>query len=121
MDNVIDRRVFYAGQQIFLEGSAGSEMYVLESGCVQIYKGVEGTKKVLAHIGPGSVFGEMALIDDSPRMASALALEETVCKVISKQTFLQNMKSVDPFMRSVIDILTKNVRSLSRTLDQIKK
>lgn len=118
-NNPVDRRVFYAGSEIFREGSQGSEMFIIESGKVEIWKGTKENRKVLAQIGKNSVFGEMALIDDVPRMASALALEETVCKVVDKKTFEANMKSVDPFMRSVIRILTKNVRSLSVEIDKM--
>ncbi len=116
-ENVIDRRVFYAGAHIFREGAAGSEMFIVESGKVEIWKGTEDHKKVLGYIGKNGVFGEMALIDSSTRMASALAVEETVCKVVDKTMFDKNMKTVDPFMQTVIQILTKNVRSLSVQID----
>ena len=114
---VIERRVYYKGDQIIKEGQSGDEMYVVESGSVEIWKAGANGKKVLGYIEPGGVFGEMALIDAKPRMASATCVEDTICKVIEKKTFTQNMKSVDPFMKTVIEILTQNVRSLSRRID----
>ena len=114
---VIERRVYYKGDQIIKEGDKGSEMFVVESGSVEIWKAGANGKKILGYIEPGGVFGEMALIDDRPRMANATCAEDTVCKVIEKKTFNQNMKVVDPFMKAVIEILTKNVRSLSHRID----
>jgi len=118
-DAMIDRRVFYAGDKILQEGTSGLEMFIIESGKVEITKGEDDKKEILGTLSDGAVFGEMALIDDKPRMATATAVQETVCKVIDKKTFAQNMKTLDPFMRRVVDILTKNVRSLSRELDSM--
>lgn len=116
---VIERRVFYKGDVILNEGQSGGEMFIVESGSVEIWKGAGDTHKTLGYIEPGGVFGEMALIDDKPRMANATCAEDAVCKVIDKKMFTQNMKTVDPFMRTVIEILTKNVRSLSTRIDSM--
>ena len=115
--SVIERRVYYKGDQIIKDGDNGAEMFIVESGSVEIWKAGPGGKKVLGYIEPGGVFGEMALIDNKPRMANATCAEDTVCKVIEKKIFIQNMKSVDPFMKTVIEILTKNVRSLSKRIE----
>lgn len=116
---VIERRVFYKGDHIIREGQPGSEMFIVESGCVEIWKGDGDKRKTLAFIEAGGVFGEMALIDDKPRMANATCTQDTVCKIIDKKMFTQNMKTVDPFMSTVIEILTKNVRSLSARIDNL--
>ena len=60
---------FDAGERIFLEQDSGTAMYVVRSGAVDVIT----FGKVLERIGPGGVFGEMALIDDAPRAAAALA------------------------------------------------
>lgn len=115
----LDRRVFYAGAEIIKQGTAGTEMFVIEKGRVEIWKGSADQKTVLGEIGPGAVFGEMALIDERPRMANATALDETVCKVVDKALFNKNMKLLDPFMAKVVEVLTKNVRSLSGQIDSM--
>lgn len=117
-DDMVDRRVFYAGDTIISEGQFGTEMFVIESGTVEIWKGPEDNRLILNKIGPGCVFGEMALIDEKPRMASATAVDQVVCKTISKQLFLRNMAKLDPFMKRIVDVLTINVRSFSTQLDQ---
>ena len=60
---------------IFREGEAGDAAYVVETGSVAIVKTIEGTAMRLATIGLGGLFGEMAILDGSPRMASARALD----------------------------------------------
>ena len=67
-------QVFPAGQPIFREGDAGREMYVVVEGRVRISKQVQGIgEEALTILDPGSYFGEMAVIDDAPRSADALA------------------------------------------------
>ena len=70
-------RSFPAGSYIFHEGTPGDCAYVLESGKVAITTEQAGKKAVLTELGPGSLFGEMALIDLFPRSASVMALEDS--------------------------------------------
>jgi CRP/FNR family transcriptional regulator, cyclic AMP receptor protein len=63
-----------AGEVIFPEGAAGDEMYVVVSGRVRISKEIPGAgEEALTLLGPGGYFGEMAVIDDAPRSADAVA------------------------------------------------
>ncbi|HEY6009902.1 MAG TPA: cyclic nucleotide-binding domain-containing protein [Nitrospirota bacterium] len=61
---------------IFFEGSVGRHMYVINSGTVNIVKKISGRNEVIATLGKGSIFGEMALIDDMPRSASVIVAED---------------------------------------------
>jgi len=65
-----------AGSHFFQEGEAAKEMFVLESGRVSVVKRREGVDRHLRDLGAGDCFGEMALIDMSPRSASVIALED---------------------------------------------
>ncbi len=64
-----------AGEHFFREGDESQAMYVLQTGQVEIYKTWHSTSKLLRYMNAGDCFGEMALIDLSPRSASALAVE----------------------------------------------
>lgn len=64
-----------AGEHFFREGDVSHAMYVLQSGQVEIYKSWQAKSKLLRHMNAGDCFGEMALIDLSPRSASARAVE----------------------------------------------
>jgi len=78
-------RAVGAGEVVFREGDAGSEFYVLIQGKVRISKMVPGIgEEALAILEPGSHFGEMALIDDTPRSADAIAHSSCRLWVIQK-------------------------------------
>lgn len=109
---VLDRQVYPAGEKIFREGDAGSRAYIVQSGSVDIVKEIEGVDVVVANVGPGSIFGEMALIDDEPRMASAIVSDPCVCIVITSSLFQKKMNNLDPFLGGVLRILVENIRSI---------
>ena len=111
---IFDVRVVPAGEVIFKEGSLGLHMLLVEDGLVEISKTTKsGDKKVLGVVARGGVFGEMALIDQSPRMATAIALEPSTLRVIPNDVFQEKFEKLDPFMKGIVRILTRNVRSLS--------
>ena len=66
----VERLTFQSGDYIFKEGDSANNAYIIQSGSVEIVKSGE-EEVVLATIPEGGIFGEMALIDDSPRMAAA--------------------------------------------------
>jgi CRP/FNR family cyclic AMP-dependent transcriptional regulator len=71
---IAKERSFAAGDRVFKEGERGDEFYVIVTGKVRISKNVPGIgEEALAILEPGSYFGEMALIDDTPRSADAVA------------------------------------------------
>ena len=74
---------FQSGERIFVEGDEGSVMYVVRSGSVAILSAGE----VLETVRPDETFGELSLIDGSPRGASAIAREETEAAVIDERAF----------------------------------
>lgn len=112
---VMDRQVYAMDQVIFREGKPGSAAYVVQEGKVEIYKTINGNEEVvLGTIDAGGLFGELALVDNQPRMASARATERTVLIAISRQTFEQKMSGSDRFIRAVLRILLGNYRTVVR-------
>lgn len=81
-------RPLEAGQVLFEEGDPGSEMYVISSGTIRIAKRIDGqADRVLADLSSGEFFGEMAILNDEPRTATATALEASLVMVYDKSTF----------------------------------
>jgi CRP-like cAMP-binding protein len=79
--SILHRRTWAADEAIVREGDPGVGMYIIASGEVQILQaGADGTLQQLATLGSGDFFGEQALLDESPRTASAIAAEP--CRVI---------------------------------------
>lgn len=87
------RREFRAGETIFEQGDQGEVLYLIEAGQVRIFvQGRDGQElSVIVH-GPGDIFGEMALIDNLPRSASAVAAEEAVVYALSREHFREHMR-----------------------------
>lgn len=75
------------GELVFAEHELGEEMYVVHSGKILIYHDAAGREHILDSVRAGGYFGEMALIDEQPRSASARAAEESVLLVLHKSDF----------------------------------
>jgi CRP/FNR family transcriptional regulator, cyclic AMP receptor protein len=102
------------GTTIFAEGAVGDKMYLILSGAVRISREVSGMgEEALAILRPGNYFGEMALIDDSPRSADAKAHETCELFVIRKED-LEDLLFVDRDL--AYDLLWNFVRTLSSRL-----
>lgn len=110
------RKVFQPGECIFAEGEAGTEAYVVEYGRVGIFKTVQGRLVSLGTVIQGGIFGEMALIDDQPRMASAVAQDETACVVIAKDRLRQQLLEAPKGVRTIVGALLGNIRLMGTEL-----
>ena len=101
---------YLAGDLIFAEGAPGDLMYVILEGEVQILKAAsDGSTKILSTLGKGEFFGEMALIDDSPRSASAVA--KTEAKVLGL-----NESVLDSYIMTNPEFAAKMIRNLAKRL-----
>ena len=109
---VLDRKVFPVGEKIFRDGDGGSRADIVQSGSVDIVKEIVGKDVTVGTVGPGGIFGEMALIDDEPRMASAIVADTCVCIVITHAVFQKKLNDLDPFLSGVLRILVENIRSI---------
>lgn len=108
------RETHQGGTTIFSEGAVGDKMYLIVSGAVRISRQVPGMgEEALAVLRPGNYFGEMALIDDSPRSADAKAHETTEVFVLRKED-LEDLLFVDRDL--AYDLLWNFVRTLSGRL-----
>jgi CRP-like cAMP-binding protein len=102
---------FAPGEVIFAEGDKGDTMYVVRSGEVDIL--IKG--KLMESLSPGDIFGEMALIDGSPRVATARA--KTACELapLTEKTFLFLVDEAPYFAITVMRTLANRLRRMDRT------
>lgn len=75
VERILHRRKYHAGEYIFREGDPGLGMYIIEEGEISIVS--ESRSSEISRLGKGEFFGEMAMFNDRPRSASALAYEDT--------------------------------------------
>ncbi|MBT3306486.1 MAG: cyclic nucleotide-binding domain-containing protein [Alphaproteobacteria bacterium] len=113
-DTIIQRTTYQAGDVIFKEGDEGNLAYVVQSGEVDIVKVVDGVETVLGNVGQGGMFGEMALIDSQPRMAMARCKKGSTIIVVTRAMFEQKLKSADPFVRGLLNIMVSHVRRANK-------
>ncbi len=101
---------FAHGGVIFVKGDGGAFAYLVRSGEVEI----RGSGHALEVVGPGGLFGEMALIDGGPRSASAVARKATELVVLDRPTFDRLTREVPDFALKVMQLLSRRLRAANR-------
>ena len=99
-----------AGEAFLQEGTPGTLMYVLRAGEVAIEVG----GRVVECVGPGSVIGEMALFDDAPRSASAVALTDCDVVAIDRRRFLFLVQETPFFALGIMRVMAERLRAMNR-------
>ncbi|MCH9808581.1 MAG: cyclic nucleotide-binding domain-containing protein [Alphaproteobacteria bacterium] len=108
----IPHKKYAEGDKIFLAGADGSQMFIVCSGRVSI----KAAGMVLENVGPGGLFGEMALIDGSPRSATAIAAEPCEIAVVGQQDFLNLVGRSPEFALTVMQLMAKRIRRTNESL-----
>ena len=112
------RQRYRKSQVIFEEGSTGSEMYLIHSGRVLFsVRRNESEETPLIVLNPGDFFGEMALVDDSPRSTSASAVDDdTELIVVDRARFLFMVRQQPEFALSLMHTLCQRLRDMDARL-----
>jgi CRP-like cAMP-binding protein len=98
------------GEVLFREQEEGREMFVLQSGKVRLTRRIRGAEKFLADLGPGEFFGEMAILNNKPRSATATVVEEAQLLVIDPKTF-------EAMIKTNTEIAVRMIKKLAKRLD----
>jgi len=93
VDGLMHERRYLKDEIIFDEGEEGQALYLVMSGRVQLSRGPEGSLRLQTELGPGSFFGDLALLDNSPRSAQARALDACEMAVFFRDDFLALMET----------------------------
>ncbi|MGD8979774.1 MAG: Crp/Fnr family transcriptional regulator [candidate division WOR-3 bacterium] len=99
-----------SGEVLFNEGDKGEIMYLIREGKIKITKGKGDEEKTLAVLKEGDFFGEMAIIDGSPRSAGAVAVTPVSLLVIDKESFKEKLRE-NPLIEYVLETLTRRLRT----------
>ena len=112
------RQSYRKSEVISKEGSTGSEMYLIHSGRVLLSVRQNETREVpLVVLNPSDFFGEMALVDDSPRSATASAVEDdTELIVMDRARFLFMVRQQPEFALSLMHTLCRRLRDMDKRL-----
>lgn len=111
---------FRAGEEIFKEGDAATFAYIIHEGEIEIWTVVNGQRLVLNILKQGDLFGELALVDNQPRSASATALTDCILMLVTTEQVNQRIQEADPILQMILWVVMRHFRSESRNFRLIK-
>jgi CRP/FNR family cyclic AMP-dependent transcriptional regulator len=115
----VSARSFKAGQMIFNQGEPGSEMFIVADGHVNIHLPGDASRRVsLKDIARGEYFGELALFDDKPRSASALATTDATVLELSRQTLSDYLERRPRTAMAILRTMSERLRETNALLSE---
>ncbi len=113
-------RQFHTDQIIFHHGDPAGLLYIITSGKVKItHTTPDGQEALLAIMGNGDFFGELALLDDSPRSATVQALEPTDTLTLHRDEFIRYIRENPNFALHVLQTLAQHIRRMNNQISDI--
>lgn len=109
-------REFKPDEIIFSEFETGNDFYLIQSGRVKITKIVKDTEKTMDILGPGDIFGEMAILEEQPRSASAIALDVVSVLHFNRDNFVSLMTSQPQLAFKLLVIFAKRIADAKRRM-----
>jgi diguanylate cyclase len=113
------QKTFKKGESVFLEGEPGHCAYIIEQGKVYLFILIEGKQKLISELHDGAVFGEMSLIDNQLRSATAIAAEDTKLIVIPTRYFNEKIETADQFIAMLLKMTLQRYREMRERLEHI--
>ncbi len=110
---IVTEKYYQQGEVVCREGEHGEALYLIYSGRAAVVKGEMTTPTVLGQRGPGEIIGEMSILENQPRSASIVALEELRLLQISRDGFQQLLSSVPAMSAKLMESLSARVREAS--------
>jgi len=114
-----NKKQFVKGEVLVREGERGECAYIVDSGNVEILVLRDGQLIQIGTRGPGSLIGEMAMIDDKPRTATVRALDDCTVLEITRDDFAHRVETADPVIKMVIRVITSRYRDMIARTDAI--
>lgn len=102
---------YLADTVIFNQGDPGDAAYFVRKGRVRIFQYNEGQRVEVGEMGPGEIFGEMAVLDGGKRSASAVAAEDCIVSRVVVQVFRRKLDGTDAFIKALIELFIRNIRN----------
>lgn len=116
---VKDNASYAAGEVIFREGDLGTEMFIIQDGVVNIIKHINGEAHLLSRLEKGDFFGEMAMLENVPRTADAVAVTEVRAVVINWARFDEMLRKNPEIAVRIIRKYSKRLREANSLLERL--
>lgn len=98
------------GETVFKQGEPATSAYIVASGSIAVYREIDGEQQPVARLKKGEMFGEMAIIDGTPRRATAVALEDCTLSLISKEMIEEKIGAATPLIAGIMHVFIDNIR-----------
>ena len=105
---------YQKGDIIFCEHEPGDTFYLIQSGRVQIVKIMDDIEKIIDILNPGEIFGEMAILEEAPRSASAIALDQVKALEFNRENFDVLMMGNPQIALKLLKLFTKRIYDQKR-------
>ena len=116
----LHRRKYQRGDIIFQKDEPGQSLFIIESGSVRIYMpGTQGADLTLAVMGPGDFFGDLSLLDDRPRSASAVAGTDAVLLSLERSDFSSLLRARPDAALAVLATIARRLRDTDQTASDL--
>jgi CRP/FNR family transcriptional regulator, cyclic AMP receptor protein len=112
------QRSVEAGEIVFRQGENGIDLFVIQSGVVEISRGTGEQRTVMATLRQGDFFGEMSVLESMPRDADATAVTDTELLVITQGGLLIRLRRDPTFAIEMLHKLSGRVRALNQMVDR---
>ncbi len=105
------------GSILLTQGERSNSLFIVVEGRLKVYaNGAEGRQTLLAFLGPGDFVGELSLLDDGPRSASVMAVEDTQTLLITQEAFLRFANTYPENLLPMLRIMARRLRALDETV-----
>ncbi len=116
---VTEESAYPSGQHVFNQGDVGETVFMVISGLVEVVREVSDNERVvLDTIGRGGAFGEMALLDDSPRSATIQTVQQSRFLILHKQAFNETVMEYPRIALQICSLLSRRIRHLHSRIEQ---
>lgn len=112
-------RSYRDNNMLFLEHEPGDELYIIQKGKIKITKIVDNNEVLLAVLKPGDIFGEMAILENKPRSATAISFGESELLAVSKGNFAAMVRTNPQLGTKLITLLSERIWKAYRQLSNI--
>lgn len=115
---IVEEVEFKANSIIFNEDDPGEELYIIARGSVRIIRGSAATGAVLATLGEKDCLGEMAILDDDPRSATAQAVDDVLALKIHRDDFRELIREEPEVAFGIFRVFTRRIRHANEEQEQ---
>jgi len=114
-------KVYQPGQDIVRQGESGDCMYVIQGGEVDVLRMVDGVETAVDKMGPGDIFGEIAIVETTVRTSTVRAATEVRAITVDRETFLRRVKEDPTVALNVLRVMAGRVRRLDGEIVRLKR